>query len=106
MLHLEKLDVIQNIFVAQMRNRASNLLQIAELKLQVVDLVLVLLDINNILKLLEYLIVSLNFLDIRRHFGVEYHPPRETRVGVEVIDHVFQTARLIYELFQSHLFKS
>ena len=89
-----------------MRYRPSNLLQIAELKLQVVDLVLVFFYVNNIIKLLEYLIVSLNFLDIRRHLGVKNHSPRKTRVGVEVVDHVFQTAGLLYELFQSHFFKS
>jgi hypothetical protein len=27
-------------------------------------------------------------------------------VGVEVVYHIFQTAGLLYELFQSHFFKS
>ena len=53
MLHLKKLDVIQNILIPQMGYRASNLLQIAELKLQVVDLVLVLFYVNNIIELLD-----------------------------------------------------
>ena len=89
-----------------MGNRASNLLQIAELKLQIIYLILVLFYVYNILKLLEYLIVSLYFLSIRRHLGVENHSPRIARMGVEVVDHVFQTAWLLYELFQSHFFKS
>ena len=106
MLHLEKLNVIQDIFVPQMCNCAPNLLQIAELKLQVVDLVLVLLIVYNIIKLLENLIVSIDNPDIRRHLSVKNHPPREARMGVEVVNHIFQTAGLLYELFQSHFFKS
>ena len=106
MFHLEKLNVIQHIFTLQVVYRALNLLQIAELKLQGVNLVLVLLYIYNIIELLENLIVILNNRLVFWHFGIQKQTTRIARMCVQIVNHELQAAGLFYELFQSHFFKS